>query len=169
MTGKVFLIGAGPGDPGLLTMRAADLIARADFIAIDALVSDAIADRAPKSAEVVYVGKRASKHALPQDKINQLLIDEAKKGKIVVRLKGVLTVAEQQLVASLPAEKGRDLLKQVRIHLVETARPIMESMIRDVTGIRVVSLHHDISTVTGEELLLFTLAEPPFFRETKKR
>jgi len=88
MTGKVFLIGAGPGDPGLLTMRAADLIARADFIAIDALVSDAIADRAPKTAEVVYVGKRASKHALPQDKINQLLIDEAKKGKLVVRLKG---------------------------------------------------------------------------------
>ena len=88
MTGKVFLIGAGPGDPGLLTMRAADLIARADFIAIDALVSDAIADRAPKSAEVVYVGKRASKHALPQEKINQLLIDEAKKGKTVVRLKG---------------------------------------------------------------------------------
>jgi uroporphyrinogen III methyltransferase/synthase len=88
MTGKVFLIGAGPGDPGLLTMRAADLIARADFIAIDALVSDAIADRAPKTAEVVYVGKRASKHALPQDKINQLLIDEAKKGKVVVRLKG---------------------------------------------------------------------------------
>ena len=88
MTGKVFLIGAGPGDPGLLTMRAADLIARADFIAIDALVSDAIAERAPKTAEVVYVGKRASKHALPQDQINQLLIDEAKKGKIVVRLKG---------------------------------------------------------------------------------
>ena len=88
MTGKVFLIGAGPGDPGLLTMRAADLIARADFIAIDALVSDAIGDRAPKTAEVVYVGKRASKHALPQDKINQLLIDEAKKGKTVVRLKG---------------------------------------------------------------------------------
>ncbi|MGH9421340.1 MAG: uroporphyrinogen-III C-methyltransferase, partial [Thermoanaerobaculia bacterium] len=74
--------------PGLLTMRAADLIARADFIAIDALVSDAIAGRVPKSAEVVYVGKRASKHALPQDKINQLLIDEAKKGKMVVRLKG---------------------------------------------------------------------------------
>jgi uroporphyrinogen III methyltransferase / synthase len=88
MTGKVFLIGAGPGDPGLLTVRAADLIARADFIAIDALVSDAIADRAPKSAEVVYVGKRASKHALPQEQINQLLIDEAKKGKTVVRLKG---------------------------------------------------------------------------------
>src|SRR5258706_2471386 len=88
MTGKVFLVGAGPGDPGLLPLRAAELIARADFIAIDALVSDAIADRVPSTAEVVYVGKRASKHALPQEKINQLLIDEARKGKRVVRLKG---------------------------------------------------------------------------------
>ena len=87
---------------------------------------------------------------------------------LIVRLKGVLTVAEQQLVASLPAEKGRDLLKQVRIHLVETARPIMESMIQDVTGIRVVSLHHDISTVTGEEVVLFTLAESPLYRQTRK-
>ena len=87
---------------------------------------------------------------------------------LIVRLKGVLTVAEQQLVASLPAEKGRDLLKQVRIHLIETARLIMESMIQDVTGIRVVSLHHDISTVTGEEVVLFTLAESPLYRETRK-
>ena len=87
---------------------------------------------------------------------------------LVVRLKGVLTVAEQQLVASLPAEKGRDLLKQVRIHLIETARPIMESMIQDVTGVHVVSLHHDISTVTGEEVVLVTLAEQPRVRETRK-
>jgi uncharacterized protein YbcI len=87
---------------------------------------------------------------------------------LVVRLKGVLTVAEQQLVSSLPAEKGRDLLKQVRIHLIETARPIMESMIQDVTGVHVVSLHHDISTVTGEEVVLFTLAESPLHRATRK-
>jgi uncharacterized protein YbcI len=86
---------------------------------------------------------------------------------LVVRLKGVLTVAEQQLVVSLSAEKGRDLLKQVRIHLVETARPVMESMIREVTGVRVVSLHHDISTVTGEEVVIFTLAGSPLFRETR--
>ena len=87
---------------------------------------------------------------------------------VVVRLKGVLTVAEQQLVASLPAEKGRDLLKQVRIHLVETARPVLESMIQEATGVPVVSLHHDISTVTGEEVVLFTLAEQPRVRETRK-
>jgi uncharacterized protein YbcI len=87
---------------------------------------------------------------------------------LVVRLKGVLTVAEQQLVASLPAEKGRDLLKQVRIHLVETARPVMETMIQEITGVRVVSLHHDISTVTGEEVVLFSLEKSPLFRETRR-
>src|SRR5256885_13784638 len=77
---------------------------------------------------------------------------------LVVRLQGVLTAAEQQLVKTLPAEKGRDLLKQVRTHLVETARPVMEAMVQEATGARVVTLHHDISTVTGEEVLLFTLA-----------
>jgi uncharacterized protein YbcI len=88
---------------------------------------------------------------------------------LVVRLKGVLTAAEQHLVKSLPAEKGRDLLKQVRTHLIETARPFMEAMVQQVTGIKVVTLHHDISTVTGEEVLLFTLAMVPSFREAKQR
>src|SRR5688500_14738962 len=69
---------------------------------------------------------------------------------LVVRLQGVLTAAEQQLVKALPAEKGRDLLKQVRTHLVETARPFMEAMVLEVTGVKALSLHHDISTVTGE-------------------
>src|SRR6185369_9751362 len=54
---------------------------------------------------------------------------------LVVRLQGVLTVAEQQLVKTLPAEKGRDLLKQVRTHLIETARPVMEALVQDVTGV----------------------------------
>jgi uncharacterized protein YbcI len=88
---------------------------------------------------------------------------------LVVRLHGVLTAAEQQLVKSLPAEKGRDLLKQVRTHLVETARPILECMVEEVTGVKVLSLHHDISTTTGEEVVLFTLANSPEFRETKKK
>jgi uncharacterized protein YbcI len=87
---------------------------------------------------------------------------------LVVRLKGVLTVAEQQLVTSLPSDKGRDLLKEVRVHLVETARPVMEKLILEITGVAVVSLHHDISTVTGEEVVLFTLAQPPQCRDTKK-
>jgi uncharacterized protein YbcI len=88
---------------------------------------------------------------------------------LVVRLHGVLTAAEQQLVKSLAAEKGRDLLKQVRAHLIETARPVMEELVQKVTGSKVLSLHHDISTLTGEEVVLFTLAEPPLFRETKKK
>jgi len=88
---------------------------------------------------------------------------------LVIRLQGVLTAAERHLVKSLSTEKGRDLLKQVRSHLVETARPFMEKMVHDVTGVKVLSLHHDISTVTGEEVVLFTLAEPPLFREHKNR
>ena len=88
---------------------------------------------------------------------------------LVVRLKGVLTAAEQHLVKTLPTEKGRDQLKQVRSHLIEIARPTMEAMVEVITGVKVVSLHHDISTVTGEEVVLFTLAESPLFREIKKR
>ena len=88
---------------------------------------------------------------------------------LVIRLQGVLTAAEQHLVKTLQAEKGRDLLKQVRIQLMETARPILEAMVQDITGVRVLSLHHDISTVTGEEVVLFTLVKSPLFRETKKK
>jgi len=88
---------------------------------------------------------------------------------LVVRLHGVLTVAEQQLVKTLQHEKGRDLLKQVRTQLIETARPVLEELVEAVTGIKVISLHHDISTTTGEEVILFTLAETPAFRDVKKR
>lgn len=88
---------------------------------------------------------------------------------IVIRLEGVLTSAEQHLVKTLQADKGRELLKQVRTQLIEAARPILEAMVQEITGSRVLSLHHDISTVTGEEVVLFTLKESPVFRETKKR
>jgi len=108
--------------------------------------------------ELEYMGRG------PKD-VHAHLIDDL----LVVRLRGVLTAAEQHLVKSLPAEKGRDLLKQVRTHLLETARPLMEALVHDVTGIEVVSMHHDISTVTGEEVVLFTLAESPQFREVKKK
>lgn len=88
---------------------------------------------------------------------------------LVVRLRGVLTAAEQQLVHTLSPEKGRDLLKEVRTQLIETARPLMETMVEAVTGVKVLSLHHDISTATGEEVVLFTLVGSPHFRETKKK
>ena len=70
---------------------------------------------------------------------------------LVVRLQGVLTAAEQQLVKTLQAEKGRGLLKQVRMQLMETARPALEAMVQGITGTQVVSLYHDISALTGEE------------------
>jgi uncharacterized protein YbcI len=86
---------------------------------------------------------------------------------LVVRLQGVLTAAEKQLVGTLSMDKGRDLLKQVRTQLIEAARPVLEAMVQEVTGVKTLSMHHDISTVTGEELVLFTLAESPLFREKK--
>jgi uncharacterized protein YbcI len=100
----------------------------------------------------------------PKD-IHAYLIDDL----LVVRLQGVLTAAEQHLVKTLQADKGRDLLKQVRIQLMETARPITDAMVQEIIGVKVLSLHHDISTITGEELVIFTLAGLPLFRETKKR
>ena len=88
---------------------------------------------------------------------------------LVVRLQGVLTAAEQHLAQSLPSEKGRDLLKQVRTHLMETARAPMEALVEEITGVKVLSLHHDISTKTGEEVVLFTLEVVPPLRDTKKK
>ena len=87
---------------------------------------------------------------------------------LVVRLQGVLTAAERQLVTTLPHDKGKGLLKQVRTQLMETARPTLEAIVLEITGAKVVSLHHDISTMTGEEIVVFTLAEAPAFRESKR-
>jgi len=88
---------------------------------------------------------------------------------LVVRLQGVLTTAEQQLVKTLPAEKGRGLLKEVRTQLIETARPLLDALVQKITGVKVLTLHHDISTVTGEEVVLFTLAGAPDYRQPQKR
>ncbi|AXS80621.1 uroporphyrinogen-III C-methyltransferase [Dechloromonas sp. HYN0024] len=86
--GKVWLVGAGPGDPDLLTVKAARLIASADALVYDHLVGDAIMELARADARCIYAGKEASKHTLPQDSINQLLVDLAREGLSVVRLKG---------------------------------------------------------------------------------
>ena len=109
---------------------------------------------------------------------------------LVVRLQGVLTPAERQLIAprdGLPFcgdesghagggngngqdnGNGRALLKQVRSHMVATGRPRLESIVEDAVGVKLVSVHHDISTVTGEELLVFSLAEAPVCRPKKQR
>src|SRR6185312_8830185 len=86
--GIVYLVGAGPGDAGLITVRGAELLGRADVVVYDALVNLNLLRYARPDAELIYAGKRSSNHAIPQEQLNQLLIDKAAGGKCVVRLKG---------------------------------------------------------------------------------
>src|SRR5579872_3930173 len=86
--GTVFLVGAGPGDPGLLTLRAAEVLRDADVLLYDALASDAIVAFAPPSCERIFVGKRGGTHEMPQEEIEALLVRMARDGNRVVRLKG---------------------------------------------------------------------------------
>ncbi len=86
--GRVYLVGAGPGDPGLLTVRGLELLRRAEVVVYDHLVSREILDLAPPQARRIYVGKISGKHTCPQEEINTLLLDEARQGYQVVRLKG---------------------------------------------------------------------------------
>jgi uncharacterized protein YbcI len=88
---------------------------------------------------------------------------------LVVRLWGVLTAPEQHMVQSLQAEKVRDLIKQYRTQLIEMARPRMVALVQEIIDVKVLSMHHDISTATGEEVVLFTLAESPYFKQPKHR
>jgi uroporphyrinogen III methyltransferase/synthase len=85
--GIVYLVGAGPGDPGLLTLRGAECLHRAEVVVYDRLINKALLGYAPQ-AELIDVGKKPRHHTLPQDEINALLIEKALAGKIVVRLKG---------------------------------------------------------------------------------
>ena len=86
--GTVYLVGAGPGDPGLLTLRGAEVLARADVVIYDRLVDPRLLRRAKSDAELIYVGKEASRHTMRQDEINALIVRKAKEGKTVCRLKG---------------------------------------------------------------------------------
>ena len=87
---------------------------------------------------------------------------------LVVRLHGALNAAEQQLLQTSDKARGRDLVKQLRKELVETARPILVALVTEITGVTVISLHHDISTVTGEEVFIFTLVEAPPLHTSRK-
>ena len=82
------MVGAGPGDVGLLTLRGAELLGRAEVVVYDALINRELLRMAPKSAEIIYAGKRSADHAIPQEELNNLLVAKAREGKTVVRLKG---------------------------------------------------------------------------------
>ena len=86
--GMVYLVGAGPGDAGLMTMRGSELLARADVVVYDALVNGDLLRLAPAGAELVFAGKRSGLHVMPQEEVNRLLVEKARAGKCVVRLKG---------------------------------------------------------------------------------
>jgi uroporphyrinogen III methyltransferase/synthase len=88
MKGNVYLVGAGPGDAGLLTLRGAELLSQADVVVYDALVNQELLRFATKQAEIIFGGKRARQQTIPQTDLNQLLIDKARAGQTVVRLKG---------------------------------------------------------------------------------
>lgn len=83
---------------------------------------------------------------------------------ILVRLKGVLTQAEHQLAATAENSGGRELIKRIRVALLEKGRPLLQAEVEDLVQVKVKSLHTDISTVTGERIMLFTLVSPPHFR-----
>ena len=87
-TGKVYLVGAGPSDPGLFTIKGKQVLEEAEVVVYDALVGDEILNMIPDEAEAINVGKRSSNHTMPQEKMNELLVQKAKEGKRVVRLKG---------------------------------------------------------------------------------
>jgi uroporphyrinogen III methyltransferase/synthase len=88
VSGCVYLIGAGPGDPGLITVRGLECLRRADVVVYDALAPEALLSEAPPSAERIYVGKKSGAHTLPQERINALLVEKARAGRVVARLKG---------------------------------------------------------------------------------
>jgi len=111
---------------------------------IEAEISDALI-----KFEKEYMGRGP-------EETRTLIIDDL----IIVRLKRVLTSAEQQLASAGSETKGRTLVKQVRTELIEKARPLLEAAIFGITGQKVVSLHTDISTVTGERIIVFTLDHP---------
>ena len=88
MAGKVWLVGAGPSDPGLMTVKGKEVLKQAEVVVYDALIGMGILTMIPKDAERIHVGKRSGNHTMRQEEISQILVEKAKEGKRVVRLKG---------------------------------------------------------------------------------
>ena len=88
MSGRVYLVGAGPGDPGLITVRGLDVLRQADVVLYDNLAPVSLLEHARPDAERIYVGKKRAEHHLSQEEINALLVEKARTGAVVVRLKG---------------------------------------------------------------------------------
>ena len=147
MNGKVYLIGAGPGDYRLLTLKACDCLKMADTVVYDRLADERILQYAPRDAEFIYVGKASSQHTMTQDKICQLLVDLAKEGKTVVRLKG-----GDPFLFGRGAEEAEELRKAgADVHVI----PGVSSSISvpELAGIPVTHRDHTslVTFITGHE------------------
>jgi len=106
MKGKVYLVGAGPGDPGLITVKGLECIQNADVLIYDYLASPSLLKHAPQQAEIIYVGKKGGDHTLSQDQINALIVDKARQGSTVTRLKG-----GDPFIFGRGAEEAEELIK----------------------------------------------------------
>jgi uroporphyrinogen III methyltransferase/synthase len=105
--GKVYLVGSGPGDPGLLTLKAKECIEKADVVVYDYLANRIFLNYAKKGAELIYVGKEGGRHTVGQNEINRLIVEKASEGLIVVRLKG-----GDPFIFGQEEKKPRNLSKQ---------------------------------------------------------
>ena len=119
--GTVYLVGAGPGDPGLLTVRAAELLGRADVVVYDSLVNADLLKLAPAEAETIYGGKRPERQAMSQDQLNQLLISKALEGKTVVRLRSrqEIFIPVYQDIVEFQSRRTKDMSSRNLITIVE--------------------------------------------------
>ncbi|QLH74298.1 MAG: uroporphyrinogen-III C-methyltransferase [Methanomassiliicoccales archaeon] len=146
-TGEVYLVGAGPGDPGLITVRGRELITKADVIVHDSLIGMELLEAAREDAEVIDVGKRGAHHKAEQPDINRLLIEKALEGKMVVRLKG-----GDPFLFGRGGEEAEELVRHgIRVHLV----PGVTSSIA-VPGLAGIPLTHRdhasmVTIMTGHE------------------
>jgi uroporphyrinogen III methyltransferase/synthase len=165
IAGTVYLVGAGPGDAGLFTLRGAELLSRADVVVYDALVNPDLLRLAPKSAEIIYGGKRSRDHAIPQDQLNQLLVQKAKEGKNVVRLKG-----GDPYVFGRGGEEAQELVQEgIKFEVVPGISSVVAApnyagiplTHRDHCSAFTVFTGHEDPTKTGTALDLAWLARSP--------
>jgi uroporphyrin-III C-methyltransferase len=147
LEGEVFLVGAGPGAPDLITLRGRELIGRADVIVHDSLVPMELLALAPDGTEIIDVGKRAGCHKADQDEINRILVEKAKDGNLVVRLKG-----GDPFIFGRGGEEAEMLIKEgIKVHLVPGVTSAIS--VPGLAGIPVTHRDHSstVTFVTGHE------------------
>lgn len=157
--GRVWLVGAGPGDPGLLTLRAREVIEQAEVIVYDRLIGPGVAEFFPEDADVVYVGKRVADHTIEQREIEEILLREAKRGKRVVRVKGgdpfLLGRGGEEAVALMNAGVEVDIVPGVTSAIAVPAYAGIPVTHRGLSGgVYVVTAHR---ASEGEEVLNYDL------------